>query len=139
MWECRGMGNSKLVRCSQTQIFLLFSSTEILNEPSKNNNEEIDAGDLKQLMDMGFPENRARKALLLNRWVGFYLHFLLRSNEKWPKIRETDNLTNLWRTNLAVLRLSDLSKRTELKTEWIRIKYFAKKNMPLMVSSKGVQ
>ena len=42
---------------------------EILSEPTKNNNEEIDAGDLKQLMDMGFSENRARKALLLNRLV----------------------------------------------------------------------
>ena len=43
--------------------------SEILNEPMKNNNEEVDEGDLRQLIDMGFPESRARKALLLNKYV----------------------------------------------------------------------
>ena len=42
--------------------------SEILNEPMKNNNEEVDEGDLRQLIDMGFPESRARKALLLNKY-----------------------------------------------------------------------
>ena len=43
--------------------------SEILNEPMKNNNEEVDEGDLRQLIDMGFPESRARKALLLNKYI----------------------------------------------------------------------
>ena len=54
-----------------THLLLFYPSyfcTEILTEPTtKNNNDEVDASDLKQLMDMGFTENRARKALLLNR------------------------------------------------------------------------
>lgn len=59
---------SQKLLCLNPEASKIFhQAEEILNEPAKNNNEEVDPGDLKQLMDMGFPENRARKALLLNR------------------------------------------------------------------------
>lgn len=37
----------------------------MLKEPTQTE-QEIDAAALKQLCDMGFPQNRAKKALLLN-------------------------------------------------------------------------
>lgn len=45
-----------------------FLSSEMLNEPTQIE-QEIDAAALKKLCDMGFPQNRAKKALLLNRYV----------------------------------------------------------------------
>lgn len=42
----------------------------MLNEPTQTE-QEIDAAALKKLCDMGFPQNRAKKALLLNRYVYF--------------------------------------------------------------------
>lgn len=60
---------SQKLLCLNPEASKIFhQAEEILTEPTtKNNNEEVDANDLKQLMDMGFTENRARKALLLNR------------------------------------------------------------------------
>lgn len=40
----------------------------MLNEPTQTE-QEIDAAALKKLCDMGFPQNRAKKALLLNRYL----------------------------------------------------------------------
>jgi hypothetical protein len=56
------------------KIYMWFI-TEMLKEPITE--QEIDATALKQLCDMGFPENRARKALLLNESVHgfFYLSY----------------------------------------------------------------
>lgn len=59
---------SQKLLCLNPEASKIFhQAEEILNEPVKNNNDEVDPSDLKQLMDMGFTEFRARKALLLNK------------------------------------------------------------------------
>ena len=49
-------------RC-QKQIYQFFP--EMFNEPVEQQ-PEVNTDVLRQLTDMGFPENRARKALILN-------------------------------------------------------------------------
>jgi len=39
---------------------------EILND-NVATDRKVDDGSVKQLIDMGFPENRARKALIVNK------------------------------------------------------------------------
>lgn len=51
-----------------------FLSSEMLNEPTQTE-QEIDAAALKKLCDMGFPQNRAKKALLLNRYMYLIYQF----------------------------------------------------------------
>ena len=50
---------------TKLEIRFVLWFLEMLKEPTQTE-QEIDAAALKQLCDMGFPQNRAKKALLLN-------------------------------------------------------------------------
>ncbi|XP_050395048.1 ubiquitin-associated domain-containing protein 1 [Patella vulgata] len=57
---------SQRILCLNPEASKVFKQAEdILNEPSKK--PKVDTATLKQLTDMGFPGNRARKALILNK------------------------------------------------------------------------
>ena len=57
------------VECIIKLFDFTFLVSDILNEPSRT--ALVDQSSLKQLTDMGFPENRATKALMLNKYVGY--------------------------------------------------------------------
>lgn len=49
----------------------LHTSLDLLNE-AQAKKVDLSEASVKQLTDMGFPENRARKALLMNQYVFLY-------------------------------------------------------------------
>lgn len=55
----------KILELNSEASKIFKQAEEMLNEPTQTE-QEIDAAALKKLCDMGFPQNRAKKALLLN-------------------------------------------------------------------------
>ncbi|XP_022326118.1 ubiquitin-associated domain-containing protein 1-like isoform X2 [Crassostrea virginica] len=57
--------SQKILELNPEASKIFKQAEEMLKEPTQTE-QEIDAAALKQLCDMGFPQNRAKKALLLN-------------------------------------------------------------------------
>ncbi|KAK7094832.1 ubiquitin-associated domain-containing protein 1-like [Littorina saxatilis] len=76
---------SQRILCLNPSAAKIFKQAEeMLSEPLPQ--PKIDAGALKQLTDMGFPESRAKKALLLNKMAVMAAMDWLFQNENDPDI-----------------------------------------------------